>query len=143
MKITFPFFSRISRRLIHTHTARPGYFNSPHLVPTHRLHSRPLITMAALTAKLKLMDLEQPLPKYPGCHPDYNPTDVYRAHLTEILTKVTGVDAAILYPALQWTQTLEKGDLVLPVPALRIKGKKGPELIALAEEWVANVIPPI
>ncbi|KAG0647509.1 Arginyl-tRNA synthetase [Hyphodiscus hymeniophilus] len=85
-----------------------------------------------LATKLKSLSVAT-LPKYPNCHPEVNPVDVYRAHLTEILTEVTGVDAAIIYPALQWTQTLEKGDLVLPVPALRVKGKKPPELAA---EWV-------
>jgi hypothetical protein len=62
--------------------------------------------------------------------------DSYRAHITELLHEVTGVDSLIIYPALQWTQTLDKGDLVLPVPALRVKGKKPPELAA---EWVEKV----
>jgi arginyl-tRNA synthetase len=82
------------------------------------------------------LSLTTPLPKYPNCYPEVNPVDIYRAHLTSILTEVTGVDAAIIYPALQWTQTLEKGDLVLPIPALRVKGKKPAELAA---EWVAKV----
>ncbi|KAF4630871.1 hypothetical protein G7Y89_g7267 [Cudoniella acicularis] len=73
--------------------------------------------------------------RYPNCYPEANTVDIYRAHLTSILAEVTGVDAKIIYPALQWTQTLEKGDLVLPVPALRIKGKKPNELAA---EWVAK-----
>ena len=89
-----------------------------------------------LATKLKSLSVTTPLKKYPNCYPEINPVDVYRAHLTEILTEVTGVDAAIIYPALQWTQTLEKGDLVLPVPALRVKGKKPPELAA---EWVEKV----
>jgi arginyl-tRNA synthetase len=89
-----------------------------------------------LASKLKSLSVTTPLKKYPNCYPEINPVDVYRAHLTEILTEVTGVDAAIIYPALQWTQTLEKGDLVLPVPALRVKGKKPPELAA---EWVEKV----
>jgi arginyl-tRNA synthetase len=91
---------------------------------------------STLSEKLKDLSLATPLPEYPNCYPEVNPVDIYRAHLTEILTKVTGVDAALVYPALQWTQTLEKGDLVLPIPALRVKGKKPPELAA---EWVANV----
>ena len=37
---------------------------------------------------------------------------------------------------LQWTQTQDKGDLMLPVPALRIKGKKPDEL---ATEWAQKV----
>jgi arginyl-tRNA synthetase len=88
-----------------------------------------------LTEKLKTLSVT-PLREYPNCFPDVNPVDVYRSHLTSILTEVTGVDAKIVYPALQWTQTLEKGDLVLPVPALRVKGKKPDELAA---EWIQKV----
>lgn len=90
-----------------------------------------------LREKLASLSLDKPLPQYPNCYPDINPIDVYRAHLTSILTEVTGVDAAVIYPALQWTQSLDKGDLVLPIPALRIKGKKPQEL---GDEWVAKVL---
>lgn len=93
--------------------------------------------MAAATSelaeRLSSLQLTNPLPKYPNCYPEINTVDIYRAHLTSILAEVTGVDAKIIYPALQWTQTLEMGDLVLPVPALGVKGKK-PD--ALAAEWV-------
>ncbi|KAI9850812.1 MAG: hypothetical protein M1824_003091 [Vezdaea acicularis] len=75
------------------------------------------------------------LPSSPTAHPNLNPVDIYRLHLTELLTKVTGVEWGIVYNALSWTQTLDKGDLVLPVPALRVKGKKPVEL---AKEWAAN-----
>lgn len=91
---------------------------------------------SSLSDKLKSLDLKEPLPNYPNCFPEVNPVDVYRAHLTSILTEVTGVDASIVYPALQWTQTLDKGDLVLPIQALRVKGKKPPELAA---EWIEKV----
>lgn len=89
-----------------------------------------------LVEMLSALGLNDPLHKYPNCYPEANPIDIYRAHLTSILTELTGVDASIVYPALQWTQTLEKGDLVVPVPALRIKGKKPAEL---AEEWAEKV----
>ncbi|KAI9799963.1 MAG: hypothetical protein M1825_004334 [Sarcosagium campestre] len=67
---------------------------------------------------------------YPNNYPEQNPVDIYRSHIVDILVKITGVDSAIIYPALSWTQTLDKGDLVLPVPALRVKGKKPAELAA-------------
>jgi arginyl-tRNA synthetase len=89
-----------------------------------------------LSEKLKSLSVTSPLLEYPNCFPDVNPVDIYRAHLTSILTEITGVDAKIVYPALQWTQTLEKGDLVLPIPALRVKGKKPDELAA---EWMQKV----
>ncbi|CAJ2510295.1 Uu.00g061950.m01.CDS01 [Anthostomella pinea] len=73
------------------------------------------------------------LDKYPNCYPDINPQDIYRSHLTSILAKITGVDPKIIYPALQWTMSLEKGDMTLAIPALRVKGKK-PDV--LGQEWV-------
>jgi arginyl-tRNA synthetase len=89
-----------------------------------------------LAEKLVTLGVADSLRPYPNCYPEINPVDIYRAHLTTILAEVTGVDASIIYPALQWTQTLDKGDLVLPVPALRVKGKKPAELAA---EWAEKV----
>ncbi|KAK8139483.1 hypothetical protein PG984_002863 [Apiospora sp. TS-2023a] len=74
------------------------------------------------------------LDKYPNCFPDINPVDIYRSHITSILSKITGVDAKIVYPALSWTSTLDKGDIVLPIPALRVKGKPD----ALGNEWLSK-----
>lgn len=89
-----------------------------------------------LADRLVSLGVQDTLRPYPNCYPEVNPVDIYRAHLTTLLAEVTGVDASIIYPALAWTNTLEKGDLVLPVPALRVKGKKPVEL---AEEWAAKV----
>lgn len=53
--------------------------------------------------------------KFPDCFPSLNPVDVYRAHIAEKLGEVTGIEPEKIYPRLQWTNTLDKGDLVLPV----------------------------
>ncbi|RYP40386.1 hypothetical protein DL767_001741 [Monosporascus sp. MG133] len=66
-----------------------------------------------------------PLDKYPNCYPEINP-------LTTILHQITGVDTKIIYGALQWTQALAHGDMMLPIPALRVKGK--PQ--ELGEQWL-------
>ncbi|KAK0631149.1 hypothetical protein B0T17DRAFT_487444 [Bombardia bombarda] len=71
--------------------------------------------------------------KYQNCHPEINPFDLYRAHLSNVLGDITGVDTSIIYPNLQWTLSLDKGDMVLAAPSLRIKGKKPDELV---QEWV-------
>jgi arginyl-tRNA synthetase len=68
--------------------------------------------------------------KYPDCHVNVNPLDLYRIHLTETLSSITGVDRAIAYRAIQWTTGLDKGDFVVAAPALRVKGKKPDELAA-------------
>ncbi|KAI9733767.1 MAG: hypothetical protein M1818_007181 [Claussenomyces sp. TS43310] len=86
----------------------------------------------SLSERLKALGVADTMQLYANCHPEVNPVDLYRAHITSVLHEVTGVDTEIIYPALAWTQTLEKGDLVLPVPALRVKGKNPG---ALAAEW--------
>ena len=73
---------------------------------------------------------------FPTCYPDYNPLDSYRAYISTELAKIAGVEATSIYPVLSWTTKLEHGDLALPVPALRIKGPKPPEL---AEKWAKEV----
>lgn len=72
----------------------------------------------------------------PGCYPEYNPVDIYRAHLSRTLSELSGIDAAAIYPLIHWTLTLDKGDLTLAVPALKIKGEKPTDL---AEKWVKEV----
>jgi hypothetical protein len=74
--------------------------------------------------------------KFSEYYPQYNPLDVYRAHLANTLSDVTGVAAGTIYPSLQWTQSLAKGDMVLPVPALRVKGGKPTDL---ALDWAKQV----
>lgn len=73
---------------------------------------------------------------YPKSYPTLNPVDIYREHIAEQLASITGVGAPEIFTKLQWTQTQDKGDLMLPVPALRIKGKKPNEL---ATDWAEKV----
>lgn len=82
------------------------------------------------------LSLDQIRDKFPTCYPETNPIDVYRLHLTTLLEKITGVDPKIIYPAIAWTQGLNQGDLMMAVPALRVKGKKPDEL---AKEWAEKV----
>ena len=68
------------------------------------------------------------VPSMPSLHPHINPVDIYRAHLVEKLAPLTGAQPEHILQAISWTQTLDHGDLSLPVPALRLKGKKPDEL---------------
>jgi arginyl-tRNA synthetase len=53
--------------------------------------------------------------KFPNSYPSLNPVDVYREHISEHLSAITGIEAEKIYPRLQFTSTLDKGDLLLPV----------------------------
>lgn len=112
--------SRPNYTLTHTHThTYPPYQNGV-------LNMAPGIDeLVKLTSDLQLDNIRD---KFPACYPEVNPIDVYRAHLTNILEEITGVDRTIIYNAIQWTQGLDKGDLIVAAPALRVKGKKPDEL---------------
>ena len=123
---------------------RPTPHTRPHT--SLQLRARPLtraIAMASSPAGVEQLaglvsdlTLESAAEKYPNCYPKSNPLDFVRAHLSDVLSGITGVDAKIIYPALSWTTGLDKGDFALPAPALRIKGKKPDEL---AQQWAAAV----
>ncbi|KAL0932327.1 arginyl-trna synthetase [Colletotrichum truncatum] len=129
---------------LHTPTPRRLPLRRPQVVPPPLLNlfshhpTASFATMATdtaanqITAQLEKLSIGK-LDSFPGCYPEVNPVDVYRSHITSLLHDVTGVEKPIIYNALQWTQSLDKGDLVLAVPALRIKGKKPAELSA---EWL-------
>ncbi|KAL8831809.1 MAG: hypothetical protein Q9170_005137 [Blastenia crenularia] len=64
-----------------------------------------------------------------------NPVDIYRSHISKLLSPVAGKPAKDIYDRLSWTQTFDKGDLGLAVPSLRIPPK---EASNKAAEWGAN-----
>ncbi|KAH8783368.1 arginyl-tRNA synthetase [Diaporthe sp. PMI_573] len=134
-----PTSASFPRRLFVTTPAKSSDRGLSSLSPacgTHPLLQNGRLTMATgidelvkLTSNLSLDTVRD---KFPACYPETNPVDVYRAHLTNVLEKVTGVDPKIIYPAIQWTQGLDKGDLIVAAPALRVRGKKPDELV---KEW--------
>ncbi|KAF1916023.1 hypothetical protein BDU57DRAFT_538364 [Ampelomyces quisqualis] len=88
--------------------------------------------MENLTNTLMTLGLDT-VPQEPNTYPALNPFDIYRSHITELLSQVSGVDKHVIYPTLSWTAKPEHGDLQLAVPALRIK-KKPDEMKAWAQE---------
>lgn len=91
-------------------------------------------TLDAVSAKLQKLGLNA-VPMFPGSAPDRNPIDTFRSFVTEELAKVSGVDKNIIFPALEAPIDNKHGDLVIPVPRLRVKGTPAEEL---AEEWAAK-----
>jgi arginyl-tRNA synthetase len=82
------------------------------------------------------LTLQKVAADFPATHADINPYDFWRAHLTKVLNGITGVDPKIIYPTINWTSSLDKGDFMVAVPAFRIKGIKPDEL---AKEWADKV----
>lgn len=104
---------------------------SPLRIPAARMATASVDKLADHLKRLPISEI----PSYPNCFPDRNIVDVYRSHITSTLHKITGVDPNIIYPAISWTTSPDKGDLQLAIPALRVKGKKPAEL---GTEWLSK-----
>ena len=99
-------------------------------------------SMDHITSQLQSLGMSS-VPSFPELQlfPEYNPVDVYRAVIISQLQSITGADPTIINGAVQWTQDLKHGDLMLPVPALRMKGKKPDELAKeIAEKFDSPLI---
>jgi arginyl-tRNA synthetase len=97
--------------------------------------------MADLTSALAALGVSPPPPTHPNTYPSLNPLDVYRAHITEILAPLAGADPKIVLPAVQRTQSLDQGDIVVAVPALRVKRTDGKKPAEVAQELVERFEP--
>lgn len=87
-----------------------------------------------LTARLQKLGISD-FPAYPQAQPELNPVDIFRSYISDELSKISGVDRDLIFPALEYTSNPERGDMVIPVPRLRVKGAKPDEL---AKEWVSK-----
>lgn len=96
------------------------------------IHSTP--SVQSIAEGLSKLGLEQP-ETIKDSNPDFNILDVLRNYITTELHAVSGVDKAIIFDALNIPATLDKGDLLVPLPRLRLKGI---DLKAKAIEWSEN-----
>ncbi|SCW01226.1 LAFE_0D07888g1_1 [Lachancea fermentati] len=98
-------------------------------------HLNMSVSTSNITAKLQKMSIQEPT-LMEGSHPDVNVVDLMRNYISQELSKISGVDTALIFPALEWTNTMDRGDLLIPVPRLRIKGANPKELaIKWAEQF--------
>lgn len=70
---------------------------------------------------LSKLGLEQPA-AIPDSFPEFNVVDVLRNYITNELNRITEVNKDIIFQALDSPSTLDKGDLIIPIPRLRLKG---------------------
>jgi hypothetical protein len=96
------------------------------------LRTDAFITMATLSIDgletlLRSLDLETPIPRFPECDVLTNPLDIFRAYLTEALSKLLDCESSTILSAINLPQGM-LGDLEVIVPRLKIKGQKPNEL---------------
>ncbi|ODV63504.1 arginine--tRNA ligase [Ascoidea rubescens DSM 1968] len=83
-----------------------------------------------ITSLIKEFGFKEPK-SYENSHPQYNPIDIARNFIAEQLSAITGVSPNLVFDALNTPNTLDKGDLIIPIPRLGIKGNPK----ELAAKW--------
>ncbi|VUC25491.1 unnamed protein product [Clonostachys rosea] len=83
-------------------------------------------SLEGLSAKLACLGAGA-LPDHASIQPLHRPNDIYRAYLIPIIAQLTGSDHQLVSESIQIPTALAHGDLTLPVPRLRLKGKKPAE----------------
>jgi hypothetical protein len=105
-------------RLTGVFFSRPSIRIRIPLIPSRSFsRTATMATADSLTASVQALTLQSTTKtsKFPGCFPTLNPMDIYREHIAEELGKAAGIDPELIFSRLAWTNTLDKGDLSLPV----------------------------
>lgn len=87
--------------------------------------------MKSISEGLTKLGLTQP-ESLKDSFPEANVNDVLRNYITNELHRISNVDKEIIFESLDSPTTLEKGDLIVPLPRLRLKGINPKEKAA---EW--------
>ena len=79
------------------------------------------MSVETISDSLKQLGLSQPA-AIEGTHPQYNVVDVFRNYIAEELHRISSVDKSIIIQALDTPKVLDQGDIIVPIPKLRLKG---------------------
>lgn len=91
-----------------------------------------VLPLAEQLSKLGL-STEAPVPQ---SFPVHNLSDALRNYITDELHKLSNVDKLIIFDSLDNTSTMDKGDLIIPIPRLRLKGVNPKDKAA---EWASLI----
>ncbi|KAI9671664.1 MAG: hypothetical protein M1831_003192 [Alyxoria varia] len=92
-----------------------------------------------LAQVLNRLSINDSFPVYGGAFLDKNPVDVFRCYITSELARLTGNDSSLIYGALAWPTTPDKGDLTFAVPRLQDKTSTDADTAArLAQTFPVN-----
>jgi arginyl-tRNA synthetase len=96
------------------------------------------LSIEGLNANLKSLGVDEPIPELPEASLLFSIVDLYRCYISKLLSQLSGVAPQVIFSALDRTASIDKGDLVLAIPRLRIKGANPS---ALGAEWASKVNP--
>ncbi|KAK6463660.1 arginyl-tRNA synthetase [Scheffersomyces coipomensis] len=95
-----------------------------------------MTTVDSITSSLTSLGLEKPELEIPGSNPENNVVDIFRNYIVQELHKLTSIDVQVIYNALNTPATLDKGDLILPLPQLKLKGNPKEKAEEISQQFI-------
>lgn len=92
-----------------------------------------MTSIATITLSLSKLGLSQPT-ALPSSYPDFNVYDLLRNYVADELSLISSVDKSLILQSLDSPNSLDKGDLIIPLPRLKVKGN----IKEKAVEWSEN-----
>ena len=77
----------------------------------NRLSSYKMASTENMISQLKKLSITEPAVAE-GSHPDVNVVDLMRNYISQELSKISGVETSLIFPALEWTNTMYRGCLL-------------------------------
>ncbi|KAI5966321.1 SYR1 [Candida pseudojiufengensis] len=78
-------------------------------------------SVSIITKELENLGLQQPS-TIKDSLPNYNIIDVFRNYISDELNRITEIDKETIFNSLDNSKLLDQGDLIIPIPKLKIKG---------------------
>lgn len=94
-------------------------------------------SIETLTKTLNGLNLQVPQ-EIEGSYPQSNTVDLCRNYIAEELSKLAGVDKQLVFNGLDWSNTMDKGDLLIALPRLKLKGNLDEIAKDLASKFPKN-----
>ncbi|GAO48817.1 arginyl-tRNA synthetase [Saitoella complicata NRRL Y-17804] len=89
------------------------------------------MSIESLSSTLANLGIKDEIKSFEGSNPTGNPFDIFRSYIATELATVSEIPAETIYSCLETTSKVGNGDLILPVPRLRLKAKPAD----LAAQW--------
>jgi len=81
-------------------------------------------------------------PRRVAYYPQFNPLDDFKKHIVDRVSKDLGIESTTVYNAIQYTRTLDYGDLKLVIPALKLKDNDHQAVATRLAELVCSFLIP-
>ncbi|OLL26307.1 Arginine--tRNA ligase, cytoplasmic [Neolecta irregularis DAH-3] len=90
-----------------------------------------------LSRRLGALGITEKIKPFSDCNLEGNPIDIFKSYIADQLSQISGSDPNTILDALETPLKPENGDLIIPIPKLKLKGNPN----NFATQWSEKVFP--